>query len=92
MFGGEIKTFITASAPIEKHVRNFIQVVCSAPMLESCGSTECSMITTSDRADPEVGHVGGPLMGIKFRLRDIPDLGYLTTDKPNPRGELCIKG
>jgi long-chain acyl-CoA synthetase len=28
---------------------------------------------------------------VKFRLRDIPELEYYSTDK-KPRGELCIKG
>jgi long-chain acyl-CoA synthetase len=28
---------------------------------------------------------------VKFRLRDIPELEYRSTDK-KPRGELCIKG
>lgn len=27
----------------------------------------------------------------EYRLRDAPELGYYTTDKPNPRGELCFK-
>ena len=29
---------------------------------------------------------------IDFRLRDVPELGYYATDKPYPRGELCVKG
>jgi len=84
--------FTTGGSPIEKHVKNFIQVVCSAPMIESYASTECDCITITDSKDPEVGHVGGPMMNLKVRLRDVPDLGYLTTDKPYPRGELCVKG
>jgi long-chain acyl-CoA synthetase len=35
--------------------------------------------------------VGGPLACLKLKLRDIPELGYLTTDDP-PRGEVMIKG
>jgi len=87
-----VRTFVTASAQIEKHVRDLIQVVCNAPMIECYGLTECGAIVYSDRTDPVGGHIGGPLMGIKIRLRDIPDLGYLTTDKPYPRGEMCVKG
>ena len=28
---------------------------------------------------------------IDYKLRDVPELGYYTTDKPYPRGELCVK-
>lgn len=41
--------------------------------------------------DPIAGHVGGPLPCIKIRLRDLPELNYMSTDT-NPRGEICYKG
>ena len=28
---------------------------------------------------------------LEFKLVDVPELGYLTTDKPFPRGELLLK-
>ncbi|MFP3663100.1 AMP-binding protein, partial [Burkholderia sp. SIMBA_043] len=28
---------------------------------------------------------------IDYKLIDVPELGYFTTDKPHPRGELLIK-
>ena len=28
---------------------------------------------------------------IDYKLKDVPELGYFTTDKPFPRGELCVK-
>ena len=39
-----------------------------------------------------VGTVGGPTPNTKIRLRDIPEMSYLSTDLPNPRGELQYHG
>ena len=61
--------------------------------MEGYGLTEVSggsSVTWAE--DPVAGHVGGPMRCIKFRLKDVPEMSYLTTDKPYPRGELCMQG
>jgi long-chain acyl-CoA synthetase len=37
--------------------------------------------------DPTAGHVGGLFPCMKIRLRDVVEMGYLSTDNP-PRGEI----
>jgi len=33
----------------------------------------------------------GALPNVELRLADVPELGYFTTDKPRPRGELLVR-
>jgi len=41
--------------------------------------------------DPISGTVGGPYKHIAVRIKDLPDMNYRITDKPFPRGEICIR-
>ena len=93
LLGGEVKLMITGSAPIDPQVLEFLKVCFCCTMLEGYGLTETSGgSSVTWRNDPVVGHVGGPLACVKWRLLDVPEMQYLSTDKPYPRGELCMKG
>jgi len=51
-------------------------------MIEAYGQTECCGISTfSHGDDPRNDHVGGPSSGAEICLMDIPEMGYLSTDK-----------
>lgn len=83
---------LTGSAPIDINVIEFLKVVFAAPVLEGYGLTESGGSSTSCvKGDNVSGHVGGPGCITKLRLRDLPDMNYFHTDKPYPRGEVCIK-
>jgi long-chain acyl-CoA synthetase len=93
MLGGQMKALITASAPIDPNVLEFLKVCFCVPMHEGYGLTETSGGSSCTWAnDPVVGHVGGPVTCVKWRLMDVPEMQYFSTDKPYPRGELCMKG
>ena len=93
ILGGKVKLMTTGSAPIDKQVLDFLKICFSCPIIEGYALSETTGCgTASSPEDPVTGHVGGPVECVKFRLKDIPDMEYLSSDKPYPRGEICIKG
>jgi long-chain acyl-CoA synthetase len=84
---------VTGSAPIDPAVLELLKVAFCCPVMEGYGLTETSAGSSVTYArDTTTGHVGGPLGCVKWRLKDVPEMSYLSTDKPYPRGELCMKG
>lgn len=96
--GGRVKICATGGAPISADVLQLLKVTLCVPIQEGYGSTESTGASFSTSIyDPEVGHVGGIKPNMEFKLEDIPDMSYLSTDKdengnPTPRGEICIRG
>jgi len=91
--GGNVRLMVSASAPIDRQVLDFFKVCFCCPVVEGYGLTETSGGSSlSWPEDPISGHVGGPLPCVKWRLKDVPEMQYMTSDKPYPRGELQMKG
>ena len=63
-------------------------------VLEGWGLTEtCGAGARSLPQDPtSAGTVGIVSNNAEVKLIDVPSLGYSADDKPNPRGELCVRG
>lgn len=63
-------------------------------VLEGYGQTESSAALTAQASWDvgTVGHVGFPITSIELKLVDVPQMDYLHTDKPYPRGEICYRG
>lgn len=93
ILGGRVRLITTGAAPISAEVLAFLQVAFSASIMEGYGQTEGLILSLTDRFDVNSeGTVGGPAPSIRFRLKDIPEMNYLHTDKPYPRGELQFYG
>jgi len=93
LLGGRVRSIVTGSAPISKEVLDLIKVVFSCPVIEVYGMTETlgpSNLTWEN--DPLSGTVGGPGILYTMKLKDLPEMDYRLTDKPFPRGEICIGG
>lgn len=73
------------SSPTAPEVRRFIAECFEMPFIEGYGQTEAgaAAITFANRLTD--------YMDTEYRLVDVPELGYFTTDKPYPRGELYVK-
>lgn len=90
--GGRVRIMITASAPIAENVLKFLKCAFCCPIIEAYGQTEsCGASFSTKIFDNVAGHVGGPAVGIEFKLRDVEEMGYLTSKNP-PQGEVCIRG
>ena len=92
LLGGRVKMMITASAAISKEVLEVMKIAFCCPVLEAYGLSETSgAVTVTRPEDPISGTVGGPIKHTAIRLKDLPDMDYRITDKPFPRGEICIR-
>ena len=93
ILGGRIEIIISGSAPLEPKIMQFLRIAFCCTVIEGFGQTEtsaCSSFTPIDMI--KTGCIGIPFPGVEFKLIDIPEMGYLSTDKPDPRGEICIRG
>jgi long-chain acyl-CoA synthetase len=91
--GGRLKYFVSGSAPLSADVQDFVRVCFGAPVLQGYGLTEtCSAGCAQYKTDMNTGRVGGPWPSVEIKLVDCADMGYTHQDKPNPRGEIWIRG
>ncbi|PWA01884.1 hypothetical protein BB558_002014 [Smittium angustum] len=91
--GGRIKLIISGSAPISGETLDFLRICFSCSVQEGYGSTETTgAVSLTTALDHDSGTVGVPFPNAMIKLVDVPEMGYLSTDKPYPRGEVCAKG
>ncbi|QZH64091.1 carboxylic acid reductase [Mycolicibacterium farcinogenes] len=83
VLGGRFVAAMTGSAPISAELKAWTQDMLGIHLLEGYGSTEAGMALFD-------GVVQRPPV-LDYKLVDVPDLGYFSTDQPHPRGELLLK-
>jgi thioester reductase domain len=83
LLGGRITWAGCASAPLSKELHIFIESILKIKLHNIYGSTEAGVIWIDNKLlKPPVND---------YKIIDVPELGYYSTDKPYPRGELLLK-
>ncbi|MCG5433139.1 thioester reductase domain-containing protein [Mycobacterium sp. MYCO198283] len=82
VLGGRFVTAITGSAPISPELKQWVEKLLGMHLIEGYGSTEAGAVFVD-------GQVQRPPV-IDYKLVDVPELGYFTSDRPHPRGELLV--
>jgi fatty acid CoA ligase FadD9 len=83
LLGGRFIFAMTGSAPTSPELKEWVESLLEMHLLDGYGSTEAGMVLFD-------GEVQRPPV-IDYKLVDVPDLGYFSTDRPHPRGELLLK-
>jgi fatty acid CoA ligase FadD9 len=81
--GGRLVWVVFGSAPLSADLRAFLEDLLELPVHDVFGSTEAGGFMHDKRL------LRPPVLG--YRLLDVPELGYFSTDSPHPRGELLLK-
>ncbi|KAL5581686.1 hypothetical protein UlMin_014128 [Ulmus minor] len=93
VLGGRIKMMLCGGAPLSGDSQRFFNICMGAPVGQGYGLTETfAGATFSEWDDTTVGRVGPPLPCGYIKLVSWVEGGYLTTDKPVPRGEIVVGG
>ncbi|KXP00736.1 hypothetical protein AXK61_14135 [Tsukamurella pseudospumae] len=83
VLGGNIAAAVCGSAALSADLQAFMEQLLGVSIQIGYGSTEAGGVIVD-------GVVSRPPV-IDYKLIDVPELGYLTTDLPHPRGELLVK-
>ena len=83
LLGGRYVSALTGSAPISPELKAWVERLLELHLVEGYGSTEAGAVFVD-------GQISRPPV-LEYKLVDVPELGYHSTDVPHPRGELLIR-
>ncbi|POS85232.1 hypothetical protein EPUL_003423, partial [Erysiphe pulchra] len=90
--GGNLRLCLNGGGPISKDTQWFISMALT-PLINGYGLTETTaMGAVMDPKEWNVDSLGSLPGSIEIKLVDYPDAGYFSTNKPNPQGEIWIRG
>eukprot|EP01130_Rhizamoeba_saxonica_P009140 TRINITY_DN3712_c0_g1_i2.p1 TRINITY_DN3712_c0_g1~~TRINITY_DN3712_c0_g1_i2.p1 ORF type:complete len:836 (-),score=160.06 TRINITY_DN3712_c0_g1_i2:103-2610(-) len=80
-FGDRLQFIVSGGAPTSSDVIEWMMNTFRCMVFNGYGSTETAGIMSDGRIQSDVD----------IKLIDVPEMGYYSTDKPNPRGEVAVK-
>ncbi len=83
VLGGRVKAAMCGSAALSAELQAFMEELLGIEVQIGYGSTEAGGVLRD-------GVIARPPV-TDYKLVDVPELGYFTTDSPHPRGELLVK-
>ena len=88
-----VKGMVSGSAPLDPTLHQFLRVVFANNFIQGYGLTETYAVGLGQvQGDFSSGNCGAVTPADEICLASVPDMDYLVTDKPQPRGELLIRG
>ncbi|KAJ4418914.1 long-chain fatty acid-CoA ligase [Gnomoniopsis sp. IMI 355080] len=90
--GGRLRLCMNGGGPVAKDTQKFVSMaIC--PMIIGYGLTETTaMGTLQNPAEWTSESIGAMPAAVEAKLVDFPDAGYFATNKPNPQGEVWLRG
>ncbi|KAK1817877.1 medium-chain fatty acid-CoA ligase faa2 [Friedmanniomyces endolithicus] len=87
------RSMISGSAPLDPSLHQFLRVVFANNFGQGYGLTETYAIATAQvEGDFSSGTTGACACTTELCLMDVPDMEYLSSDRPHARGELLVRG
>jgi long-chain acyl-CoA synthetase len=90
--GGRLRICLNGGGPVSRDTQRFISMAIT-PMINGYGLTETTamgaLMDPREWTDNALGDIPG---SIEIKLVDYPEAGYFANNKPNPQGEIWIRG
>jgi len=84
---------VSGSAPLDPTLHSFLRAALGNDFIQGYGLTETYAVGLAQvENDYSTGNCGGLGVSTEACLQSVPDMDYLVTDSPNPRGELLLRG
>lgn len=92
ILGGKVRLMLTTGTPLSAEILKFMKICFCVDICEAYGTAETGPVATmSSIGDNRTGEQGGPLQNVKLKLKDLPELNFMSSNDP-PQGEIYMWG